>query len=295
MTQAFSCCYVRRLLTSTRDNIWTHRGRCHQEKTFSFDSASRHSGNSSPLQKPVLFRLTSKCILNNREISNSGIINCDVLPRMQRSPRSKGYLLQNNTTRLQVVRYASTKQTHYEVLGVSQNSSPKEIRSAFIKQSKQCHPDVSNANASNHTRFVRINEAYSVLSKTDSRREYDQSLALDKHFPEHSQKYENSAGMHQTYRGSTSSRDPRFDEDFHENPDKYQNAFYWKENAYRGVNFGVNRRDHQPRQSRQNIVLYCLMFSLMGIFVQAYNRPRHGGSRPQLQDSKREDHRGRIE
>uniref|UniRef100_A0A0B7AXE6 J domain-containing protein n=1 Tax=Arion vulgaris TaxID=1028688 RepID=A0A0B7AXE6_9EUPU len=69
------------------------------------------------------------------------------------------------------------KQTHYEILDLSPLATAKDIRQAFLKLSKQCHPDTSN-NHTNQKKFVQVNEAYTVLSKPASRREYDASLHI---------------------------------------------------------------------------------------------------------------------
>ncbi|KOC70562.1 Chaperone protein DnaJ, partial [Habropoda laboriosa] len=63
---------------------------------------------------------------------------------------------------------------YYEVLGVSTNATKKEIKDAYIKLSKQMHPD--NSSKGNHADFVKINEAYNVLSKTKTKQYYDLDL-----------------------------------------------------------------------------------------------------------------------
>lgn len=70
------------------------------------------------------------------------------------------------------------KTTYYEVLGLSPSATAAEIRQAFLKLSKQCHPDVVTGgyDSENHKKFVRVNEAYSVLSRPLSRRNYDATL-----------------------------------------------------------------------------------------------------------------------
>ncbi|CAG5126431.1 unnamed protein product [Candidula unifasciata] len=70
------------------------------------------------------------------------------------------------------------KKTYYEVLGLSPSATTYEIRQAFLKLSKQCHPDVntSDYDLENHKKFVQVNEAYSVLSRPLSRRDYDATL-----------------------------------------------------------------------------------------------------------------------
>ncbi|XP_064602874.1 dnaJ homolog subfamily C member 4-like isoform X1 [Liolophura sinensis] len=75
-----------------------------------------------------------------------------------------------------------SSRTHYEVLGVQNKASSKEIKAAFLKQSKLVHPD-SHAGAEDkgsHDKFVRLNEAYMILSKTSSRQEYDMTLAMQR-------------------------------------------------------------------------------------------------------------------
>jgi curved DNA-binding protein CbpA len=68
--------------------------------------------------------------------------------------------------------------TLYDVLELKPDCDAKEIRVAFIKLSKLHHPDASSRETSTHTNFVKINEAYSILSRPDARREYDISLKV---------------------------------------------------------------------------------------------------------------------
>ncbi|XP_043256842.1 dnaJ homolog subfamily C member 4-like isoform X2 [Colletes gigas] len=66
------------------------------------------------------------------------------------------------------------KYSHYEILRVSPNATQKEIKDAYIKLSKEMHPDAGNKGS--HDDFVKVNEAYTTLSKKDKRQEYDKSL-----------------------------------------------------------------------------------------------------------------------
>lgn len=72
------------------------------------------------------------------------------------------------------LRHAS--QTHYETLGIEKNASQAEIKSAFLQLSKQVHPDVNRKDPRSNEKFVKLNEAYMVLSKPLKRREYDLNL-----------------------------------------------------------------------------------------------------------------------
>eukprot|EP00088_Acartia_fossae_P057698 TRINITY_DN6733_c0_g1_i1.p1 TRINITY_DN6733_c0_g1~~TRINITY_DN6733_c0_g1_i1.p1 ORF type:complete len:318 (-),score=28.64 TRINITY_DN6733_c0_g1_i1:219-1133(-) len=74
-------------------------------------------------------------------------------------------------------------ETHYSVLGVKTDCSQAAIRSAYLKLTKEFHPDhnvgKSRQETENiHNKFVRINEAYSVLSNPRERRTYDLSVLM---------------------------------------------------------------------------------------------------------------------
>jgi len=61
----------------------------------------------------------------------------------------------------------------YEVLGVSRNATPEEIKSAFRKLAAVHHPDRNQSDAGAHERFKAINAAYQCLSDPQRRAAYD--------------------------------------------------------------------------------------------------------------------------
>jgi len=67
---------------------------------------------------------------------------------------------------------AVAKRDYYEVLGVSREADSDEIRRAFHALARDWHPDVAQG-AEAETRFRELAEAYSVLSKQESRQLYD--------------------------------------------------------------------------------------------------------------------------
>lgn len=58
----------------------------------------------------------------------------------------------------------------YKILGVEKNASQDEIKKAFRKLAHQYHPD---KNKGDDTKFKEVNEAYTVLSDEQKRKQYD--------------------------------------------------------------------------------------------------------------------------
>ncbi|KAL6439484.1 hypothetical protein ACFW04_003951 [Cataglyphis niger] len=82
------------------------------------------------------------------------------------------------------------QQDHYGTLNVSSNASQEEIRRAFLKLSKQLHPDTSGKHS--HADFVKLNEAYSILGKESTRRQYDLGLKYSRFNPSYTYNSQNS-------------------------------------------------------------------------------------------------------
>lgn len=65
------------------------------------------------------------------------------------------------------------KRDYYEVLGVSRDASPGEIKKAYRRLAQEHHPDKNPGDASAEERFKEISEAYEVLSNSEKRRAYE--------------------------------------------------------------------------------------------------------------------------
>ncbi len=66
------------------------------------------------------------------------------------------------------------KRDYYEVLGVPKTATDAEIKSAYRKKAKECHPDLNQNDKTAEARFKELNEANEVLSDPDKRAKYDQ-------------------------------------------------------------------------------------------------------------------------
>ena len=67
----------------------------------------------------------------------------------------------------------STKRDYYEILGVSREASQEDIKKAFRKLALEYHPDRNSSDAGAEERFKELNEAYSVISDSEKRSQYD--------------------------------------------------------------------------------------------------------------------------
>ncbi|KAJ6927402.1 hypothetical protein NC652_011696 [Populus alba x Populus x berolinensis] len=72
----------------------------------------------------------------------------------------------------------ATTSSFYEVLGLPMSASGHEIKAAYRRLARTCHPDVVSMNQKemSATEFIKIHAAYSTLSDPDKRASYDRDL-----------------------------------------------------------------------------------------------------------------------
>lgn len=65
------------------------------------------------------------------------------------------------------------KRDYYEILGVQRTANEQELKSAFRKAAKECHPDSNPGDKNAEQRFKELNEAYEALKDPQKRAAYD--------------------------------------------------------------------------------------------------------------------------
>lgn len=150
--------------------------------------------------------------------------------------------------------------THYEVLGLPQNCTFKEIREAFVKLSKKVHPDVNPGDPHGHQSFLKLNEAYSVLIKPHKRQIYDASLISQRYsassYPTSYHSYVNGSWVETSAPFGRTSHPEWRDETIWEFRDKSKDKHY-QDKPYYGIK-GVNRFPNSY------IAAGCVLFTVVG-------------------------------
>ena len=65
---------------------------------------------------------------------------------------------------------------HYQLLGIPEDADLRRIKAAYRSMAKRCHPDTNQGSAAAAELFLKLNEAYRVLSNEPLRKLYNQQL-----------------------------------------------------------------------------------------------------------------------
>ncbi|KAK5924953.1 hypothetical protein CgunFtcFv8_017522 [Champsocephalus gunnari] len=135
---------------------------------------------------------------------------------------------------------------YYDLLDVKSDASLEEIKNAFFNKSKKLHPDSDLSNPALHAQFVELNDAYRVLSKGPSRKEYDFKI---RHTYSGGQAFRSTAS-YTSYRASAEQQD---------------NSRYW--NQFRQARAQETPGEEWQKRRRRNFQLvgYCFLTMLLGI------------------------------
>jgi len=144
-------------------------------------------------------------------------------------------------------------ETHYSVLGVDYDASQKQIRDAYLKLSKQYHPDYNvgqneKQDEAIHNKFVKINNAYSTLGNEKQRRMYDLEVLMQEDPRNQGRGEVRAQSVH-----AFGDRPMTFDERAQTMGFRPQDPnFYQKHGNY-----------------HKNVVMWCVAFVLVGGVIQA--------------------------
>uniref|UniRef100_A0A8C6XDL3 DnaJ heat shock protein family (Hsp40) member C4 n=1 Tax=Naja naja TaxID=35670 RepID=A0A8C6XDL3_NAJNA len=156
--------------------------------------------------------------------------------------------------------------SHYEVLGIKQDATSKEIKQAFFRKSKQLHPDSNPSNPELHSQFVKLNEAYNILSKEKSRRDYDAQQTIQKTHRGFARDPFGDLHLHRQPRNQKARRrsaeGPFNSEGFQAtgaNSDPYGDDAYWQEFHQAPPEWYSDQEFKRRHQRNLRIAMYCLL------------------------------------
>ena len=66
-----------------------------------------------------------------------------------------------------------SKRCYYEILGLSRGAGEQDLKSAYRKLAKDCHPDANGGDKDAERKFKELSEAYEVLKDPQKRAAYD--------------------------------------------------------------------------------------------------------------------------
>ncbi|KAJ8748708.1 hypothetical protein K2173_011256 [Erythroxylum novogranatense] len=69
---------------------------------------------------------------------------------------------------------ANLSRDYYDVLGVSKNASPSDIKKAYYGLAKKLHPDANRDDPETEKKFQEVSKAYEVLKDEEKRAQYDE-------------------------------------------------------------------------------------------------------------------------
>lgn len=120
--------------------------------------------------------------------------------------------------------------TLYDILGVSSSATPEEVKKAYRKKSRLLHPDTTGQDTTDM--FQMVQRAYEVLSKEDTRAEYDQHLEHKENPPPEAAPYEEpSWGEEETW-GEDSDTETVWGEEVEEDEEDDPADFFQEPEPY---------------------------------------------------------------
>ena len=92
----------------------------------------------------------------------------------------------------------------YAVLDVSPFATQSQIKESYYKLSMKYHPDQNKGDIKTEDLFKELNDAYSVIGKQSSRRNYDKGLLRDYPVPHHVKEMKHRRATYSSIKTTTS-------------------------------------------------------------------------------------------
>jgi molecular chaperone DnaJ len=91
---------------------------------------------------------------------------------------------------------------YYQILEVTQQATPQEIKQAYRRLAKSFHPDL-NGDRYDSTKIVELNAAYEILGDPQSRRLYDRQLNYGSSFDSFTERARHATKVQNHYQRQT--------------------------------------------------------------------------------------------
>jgi curved DNA-binding protein CbpA len=156
---------------------------------------------------------------------------------------------------------------YYKILGLTKQSTEKEIKVAYYKLAKQYHPDVNQGKT--NEKFKEMSAAYDILSDSVKRREYDASRSFSSFYSgkQYSSSSYNNTNSYNNYQYSNyrTNDDPfknmndffrnfykknqqqNYKSNFYENPKDFKSKYYHKNKDYFKTFNNINRNEEDSK------------------------------------------------
>ena len=134
---------------------------------------------------------------------------------------------------------------YYNTLNVSNNADEDQIKQAYRALAMKYHPDKNPDNKIAEEKFKRISEAYSVLSDSQKRKEYD--LSMSNPF--------SSSGRTYTYDQNTNP----FGEDFF--------SYQWRQNRRDAQYENKREKEKISRTEAFKILIHGIILTIAGLLL----------------------------
>ena len=136
-------------------------------------------------------------------------------------------------------------ENYYSILNVSNNADEDQIKQAYRALAMKYHPDKNPDNKIAEEKFKRISEAYSVLSDSQKRKEYD--LSMSNPF--------SSSGRTYTYNQNTNP----FGEDFF--------SYKWRQNRRDAQYENKREKEKISRTEAFKILIRGIIMTIAGLLL----------------------------